>query len=184
MEGWTLSCSCGLSGGRGGGSDRSDAVTSKALRLGKRNRKSRNDPFPRSFIQQAWSRAWANRWQMAAVLMRRNCAMLGPGNSESYTTLALPCAGTRLIEQPPIVKHLPHSGHSQVRPPGLTFTWETSIMILISDLRVRERKQLAHTLTQPQCPGKGAQTSGRQQGRHSGFSPVFQVSADSSGLEQ
>lgn len=110
VEGWTLSCSCGLSGGRRG-SDRSDVVTFRALRLRKRNRKSRNDPFPPSFIQQAQSRAWVNRWQMAAVLIRRNCVMLGTVNSESYTTLALSCAGTRLMEEPPIVKHLPHPRH-------------------------------------------------------------------------
>ena len=76
VEGWTFSCSCSLSGGRGA-SDRSDTVTSGAHRLRMRGRGSREDSLTRSFIQQAQSRAWVSRWQQLRSGEGVSCWALG-----------------------------------------------------------------------------------------------------------
>lgn len=88
MEGWTLSCSCSLSGGsRGEVVGWGGAVTDQMqLYPGlsdceKRSRRNRNDPFTWSFIQQVQSRACLGQ-QMAAVLFRRIYAMLGTRNPQ------------------------------------------------------------------------------------------------------
>lgn len=71
VEGWTLSCSCGLSGGRGAVTDQMQSHPE--LSDFGREAESRNDPFPWSFLQPAQSRPWVYRRQMAAILTRRNC---------------------------------------------------------------------------------------------------------------
>lgn len=146
MEGWTLSCSCGLSGGSGA-SDRSDAVTFGAQRLKKRGRGSRNDPLAPSFIPPAQSRAWvidgsscdqevyrAGHWEPQVKYHS------GLTLSRNETTRAATNCQTPFIFQTPC----------EVHPPSLIHTCETGIMVLISDPRLREMKQFAqgHTANQ------------------------------------
>ena len=81
---------------------------------------------------------------MAVAVTRRRCVRLGTRNPESKSTLAVPSAGTGLIKQSPTVKHWRVPGRHLL---GLICTWETDIVIPISDLRLRETKEPAQDHT-------------------------------------